>query len=107
MNAPVNLDTLPEWRLDDLYTGRDDPRIDVIMMDEVGAAALDALNASLRIAEGLRQLGPGAAPAERPDLLRRGRAIRFTPSFHIHDDMDSTPPGGLRAGHVSILFQSE
>jgi len=28
MNAPVKLDTLPEWRLDDLYAGRDDPRIE-------------------------------------------------------------------------------
>lgn len=27
MNAPLKTDTLPEWRLDDLYTGRDDPRI--------------------------------------------------------------------------------
>lgn len=28
MNAPFKTDTLPQWRLDDLYTGRDDPRIE-------------------------------------------------------------------------------
>ena len=27
MNAPLKTDALPEWRLDDLYAGRDDPRI--------------------------------------------------------------------------------
>ncbi|MES2897710.1 MAG: M3 family oligoendopeptidase [Pseudomonadota bacterium] len=34
MNAPVKLDTLPQWRLDDLYVGRDDPRIET----DLGAA---------------------------------------------------------------------
>jgi oligoendopeptidase F len=28
MNAPFKTDALPEWRLDDLYAGREDPRID-------------------------------------------------------------------------------
>lgn len=28
MNAPVRPETLPTWRLDDLYSGRDDPRIE-------------------------------------------------------------------------------
>ncbi|MDB5451328.1 MAG: oligoendopeptidase [Phenylobacterium sp.] len=28
MNAPFKTEALPEWRLDDLYTGRDDPRIE-------------------------------------------------------------------------------
>jgi oligoendopeptidase F len=28
MNAPFKTDTLPEWRLDDLYAGRSDPRIE-------------------------------------------------------------------------------
>ena len=28
MNAPVKIDALPVWRLDDLYVGRNDPRID-------------------------------------------------------------------------------
>lgn len=27
-SMPANADALPEWRLDDLYTGRDDPRIE-------------------------------------------------------------------------------
>jgi oligoendopeptidase F len=41
MNAPVKLDTLPEWRLDDLYAGRDDPRI------ETDLAAAKAANDEL------------------------------------------------------------
>ena len=28
MTAHVSPDTLPVWRLDDLYAGREDPRID-------------------------------------------------------------------------------
>ncbi|WP_304217604.1 M3 family oligoendopeptidase [Phenylobacterium aquaticum] len=28
MNAPVKTDSLPQWRLDDLYSDRDDPRIE-------------------------------------------------------------------------------
>jgi oligoendopeptidase F len=41
MNAPVAPETLPQWRLDDLYAGRDDPRIEA---DIAGAkAANDAL----------------------------------------------------------------
>lgn len=41
MNAPVKIDTLPEWRLDDLYAGRDDPKI------EVDLAAAKAANDEL------------------------------------------------------------
>jgi oligoendopeptidase F len=41
MNAPVATEVLPQWRLDDLYAGRDDPRIEA---DIAGAkAANDAL----------------------------------------------------------------
>ena len=35
MNAPFKTDALPEWRLDDLYAGRDDPRIEA----DLGEAA--------------------------------------------------------------------
>jgi oligoendopeptidase F len=41
MNAPVKLDTLPQWRLDDLYSGREDPRI------ETDLAAAKAANDEL------------------------------------------------------------
>jgi len=41
MNAPVTLEALPEWRLDDLYAGRDDPRIETDMA--VAKAANDEL----------------------------------------------------------------
>ena len=41
MNAPVNLDTIPEWNLGDLYAGRDDPKI------EIDLAAAKAANDEL------------------------------------------------------------
>lgn len=41
MNAPVNLDTLPEWNLADLYSGREDPKI------EADLAAAKAANDEL------------------------------------------------------------
>ena len=44
MNAPAKFDdteSLPQWRLDDLYTGRDDPRIEVDLA--AAKAANDAL----------------------------------------------------------------
>lgn len=33
MNAPLKTDSLPEWRLDDLYSGREDPRIERDLLD--------------------------------------------------------------------------
>jgi len=43
MNAPAKIDALPEWRLDDLYSGRDDPRIEVDL--DAAKAANDQLAA--------------------------------------------------------------
>jgi len=43
MNAPLKTETLPEWRLDDLYAGRDDPRIQADLAD--AKATNDALAA--------------------------------------------------------------
>ncbi|HEY8614937.1 M3 family oligoendopeptidase [Phenylobacterium sp.] len=41
MNAPVRPETLPQWRLDDLYADRNDPRIDADL--QAAKAANDAL----------------------------------------------------------------
>ncbi|MFI4951112.1 MAG: M3 family metallopeptidase, partial [Caulobacterales bacterium] len=41
MNAPFKTDALPQWRLDDLYSGRDDPRIETDL--EKAKADNDAL----------------------------------------------------------------
>jgi oligoendopeptidase F len=43
MNAPVKLENLPEWRLDDLYASREDPRIAADIA--AAKAATDALAA--------------------------------------------------------------
>jgi oligoendopeptidase F len=42
MNAPLKTDTLPEWRLDDLYAGRDDPQIEADL-DKARKAAAELL----------------------------------------------------------------
>src|SRR5262249_8358426 len=46
MNAPLKTDALPQWRLDDLYAGRDDPKI------EADLAAAKAENDRLAAMEG-------------------------------------------------------
>src|SRR5580765_4774642 len=46
MNAPLKTQALPEWRLDDLYAGRDDPRI------EADIAAAKAANDALAALKG-------------------------------------------------------
>jgi len=65
MNAPLKTDALPEWRLDDLYAGRDDPRI------EVDLAAAKAANDELGALEG-RLVAARAEPARLGEMLDRG-----------------------------------
>ena len=65
MNAPVKLDTLPEWRLDDLYTGRDDPQI------EADLAAAKEANDALAAMKGLF-VAARAGPAKLGELLDDG-----------------------------------
>ncbi len=62
MNAPAKLDTLPQWRLDDLYVGRDDPRI------ETDLAAAKAANDELVKLK-------GRFVAMRGDPLRLGEIL--------------------------------
>ena len=48
MNAPFKTDSLPEWRLDDLYAGREDPSIAAdLMLAESKAAELKTLKGQL------------------------------------------------------------
>ena len=65
MNAPVKLDTLPEWRLDDLYAGRDDPRI------EADLAAAKRANDALAAMQG-RFVAAAADPVTLGALLDEG-----------------------------------
>jgi oligoendopeptidase F len=65
MNAPVKLDTLPEWRLDDLYVGRDDPRI------ETDLAGAKAANDELVKLKG-RFVAMRADPTRLGELLDHG-----------------------------------
>lgn len=65
MNAPFKTDALPEWNLADLYTGRDDPRI------EIDLAAAKAANDELASLEGLFLQARGE-PDRLGVLLDRG-----------------------------------
>ena len=66
MNAPTKItEDLPRWRLDDLYTGRDDPRI------ETDLAAAAAANDALAALEG-QFVAAAKEPARLGALLNRG-----------------------------------
>jgi oligoendopeptidase F len=65
MNAPFKTDTLPTWRLDDLYSGREDPRIETDLADA------ERLNDELARLEG-RLIATRARPAELGGIIDRG-----------------------------------
>jgi oligoendopeptidase F len=65
MNAPFKTEALPEWRLDDLYAGREDPRI------ETDIAAAKAANDALAAMEG-QFVGARADGATLGRLLDEG-----------------------------------
>lgn len=65
MNAPFKTDALPEWRLDDLYAGREDPRI------EADLAEAERLNGELAKLEG-RLVATRSRPAELGGIIDRG-----------------------------------
>jgi oligoendopeptidase F len=65
MNAPFKTDALPQWRLDDLYAGREDPRI------EADLAQSSAENAKLAAMEG-RFVAARAEAGELGRLLDEG-----------------------------------
>ncbi|MEW5683436.1 MAG: M3 family oligoendopeptidase [Pseudomonadota bacterium] len=65
MNAPFKTDALPEWRLDDLYADREDPRI------AADLAEAERLNHELAKLEG-KFLAARAAPAELGRLIDQG-----------------------------------
>src|SRR5690606_13311728 len=65
MNAPVKPESLPEWRLDDLYADREDPRI------EADIAAAAAANEKLVALKG-QFVGARAEPARLGALIDEG-----------------------------------
>ncbi len=68
MNAPVKPETLPEWRLDDLYSGRGDPRIGADM------ARAEAVNGELVGLKG-QFVAARAEPAKLGELIDKGVAL--------------------------------
>lgn len=71
MNAPVNFDTLPQWRLDDLYCDREDPRI------EADLAAAKAANDELVKLKG-RFLAMRGEPRRLGELFDHGIGLYET-----------------------------
>jgi len=68
MNAPFKTDALPEWRLDDLYAGRTDPRIEA----DLGRA--EATSRELKTLEG-GLIAARAEAAKLGELLDRGISL--------------------------------
>jgi oligoendopeptidase F len=70
MNAPVKppAETLPVWRLDDLYVGRDDPRI------EADLAAAARINGELAALKGA-YVSARTDPARLGELIDRGVSL--------------------------------
>jgi oligoendopeptidase F len=71
MNAPLKLEALPEWRLDDLYSGRDDPAI------ETDLAAAKAANDELVKLKG-RFIAMRGEPIRLGELLDHGIGLYET-----------------------------
>ena len=65
MNAPFKTDTLPTWRLDDLYASREDPRI------ETDLTEAERVNGELARLEG-RMIATRSRPAELGGIIDRG-----------------------------------
>ena len=65
MNAPFKTDALPQWRLDDLYADRSDPKI------EIDITAAKAANDALAAMKGAF-VGARARPAELGALIDKG-----------------------------------
>src|SRR5687767_8287977 len=65
MNAPLKTDTLPQWRLDDLYANREDTRIEADL--DAAKGSNDAL-----IALKGQFVGARAEPARLGQLLDQG-----------------------------------
>ena len=65
MNAPFKTDALPEWRLDDLYAGREDPRIEADLKEA------ERLNGELAKLEG-RLVATRDRPTELGGIIDRG-----------------------------------
>ncbi len=71
MNAPVKPETLPQWRLDDLYAGREDPRI------EADLAAAKAANDELLKLKG-RFVAMRGEPRRLGEMLDHGIGLYET-----------------------------
>ena len=76
MNAPFKTDALPQWRLDDLYADREDPRI------EADLAAAAQATAELAALKG-RLVGAPAAAAELGALLDQGIRLYEDATNHL------------------------
>ena len=94
MNAPVKPDpALPQWRLDDLYVGRDDPRIE---HDLHTAAAANAELATLK----------GALVAARADPARLGELIDR--GIHLYEKASNLLGGvGAYAGLSTAIERDD
>ena len=93
MNAPLRPEAPPQWRLDDLYTGRDDPKI------EADLKAAEAANTALVALK-------GEFIAARQDPARLGRLIEQGIG-HYEDATNALWSVGAYAGLASSVARDD
>ncbi len=114
MNAPLKTDTLPQWQLDDLYSSRDDPRIEAdLAQAKAENDALVALKgrfiASRRDAQLLGELLDNAIKhyeAATNGLWSVGAYAGLASSTARNDPAWSKFEGDLRARSAQIAAES-
>jgi oligoendopeptidase F len=114
MNAPFKTDRLPEWRLDDLYSGRKDPQITVdLAQAKQSNDDLIALQGAFVAARG-DAVAPGRAAGSRDRPLRAGdqrpverrRLCRLAASTARDDPAWAKFEADLRARSSQIAAES-
>jgi oligoendopeptidase F len=114
MNAPFKTDTLPEWRLDDLYSGRDDPKIEAdLARAKADNDALAALEGRFVAARGdalalgaLLETGIGLYEAATNGLWGVGAYAGLAASTARNDPAWSKFEADLRARSAQIAAES-
>jgi oligoendopeptidase F len=112
--APAPSETLPEWRLDDLYAGREDPRIDQDLEEAAeDNRQLAALKGQFLKARGdaarlglLLEKGIGYYQAATNGLWSVGAYASLQTSTHVGDPAWSKFEGDLRARISQIAAET-
>jgi len=102
MTAPLKTDALPQWRLDDLYADREDPRIDRLDGIPLERPVLLQARYSWSLS-GKRLLIAPNEPAETPNSYATALGLVLSPSFETKCLVCHGKPGTLGAGKGTFV----